>query len=45
MSDEKNTETSQKQKSNPLTDIKPKEIPTMKHTFEFHGKKETKEKK
>lgn len=29
----------------PLADIKPKEIPTMKHTYEYHGEHKNKEKK
>ena len=41
---ERNKEQS-KEKQNPLKDIKPKEIPTVKRTFEYHGKKEEKENK
>ena len=28
-----------KEKQNPLKDLKPKEIPTVKRTYEYHGKK------
>ena len=40
MSEEKNTQEQIKkdtEKESPLASIKPKEIPTKRHTFEYHG--------
>lgn len=38
MGDKKNTDN--KEKQNPFKDLKPKEIPTVRRTYEYHGKKD-----